>query len=204
MHPFREISPIRRPNRVECKHYSSYLKTLREDFKERCGYCDDSDRLRIRSYTIDHFVPQSPDGFTHDIMPNYYYNLVYSCRYCNSAKTNKWPTKDHKTHHDGKIGFIDPIENEYTYLYKRTLTGKITPQDDTNELAHHIIKELKLWLPIHERMWKLEKIKKLNDLIQIKLDELEYGALKVEMEQLHYQILKVWMKIQDSVFVDNE
>ena len=204
MHPFRETTPTRRPERAECKYYNSYLKTLREDFQERCGYCDDSDRLRIRSYTIDHFIPQNPKGFIHDIKPNNYYNLVYACRYCNSAKTNKWPTKNHKVHNDGKMGFIDPVEKEYTDFYKRSNKGKIEPVDDKNVLAHHIIEELKLWLPIHERMWKLEKIKKLNELIQSKLDNVEAGEYKIELEQLHYQILKVWIKIQDSVFVENE
>jgi len=204
MHPFRETTPIRRANRAECQHYSTYLKTLREDFKERCGYCDDSDTLRIRSYTIDHFVPQNPSGFAHTIKSNYYYNLVYACRYCNSAKTNKWPSLDATIHHNGKEGFIDPIEEDYTKLYKRSKTGKITPSDDTNDLAIHIIDELKLWLPIHERMWKLEKINKLNDLVENKINKVEDGELKTQLEQLHYQLLKSWKKIQESIFVENE
>lgn len=204
MYLFREITPIRRLNRAECKHYSSYLKTLREDFKERCGYCDDSDKLRIRSYTIDHFVPQNPSDFNHTIKSNYYYNLVYACRYCNSAKKNKWPSKDPRVHNNGKEGFIDPIDEDYTNLYKRSNTGKITPSDDTNDLAKHIIDELKLWLPIHERMWKLEKINKLNDLVENKIDKVGDGELKTQLEQLHYELLKTWKKIQESVFVENE
>lgn len=200
---FRSATPIRRPDRKECKHYYSYLDTLRADFNQRCGYCDDLDRLRIRSFTIDHFVPQTPKDFTHDIPPNYYYNLVYSCRYCNGAKTNKWPTKDAKTPNDGKTGFIDPINDQYTKLYKRSATGKIIPIDDS-ELAKHIIKELKLWLPVHERMWKLEKVKQLNDKIVEKLKTIVDETIKKELEQLHYEVLKMWYQIQETVFVENE
>ena len=69
---FRELTPNRRPDRKECKHYRSYRKTLREDFNNRCGYCDDSDRLRIRSFTIDHFVPQNPKDFRQMITTIWY------------------------------------------------------------------------------------------------------------------------------------
>ncbi|WP_289028713.1 HNH endonuclease [uncultured Algoriphagus sp.] len=200
---FRTATPTRRPDRKECKHYYSYLGTLRADFNQRCGYCDDFDRLRIRSFTIDHFVPQNPKDFEHDIPPNYYYNLVYSCRYCHGAKTNKWPTKDAQTPNDGKAGFIDPINDQYTKLYKRSATGKIIPSDDS-ELAKYIIKELKLWLPVHERMWKLEKVKQLNDKIEEKLKTITDETIKKELEQLHYEVLKVWYQIQESVFVENE
>lgn len=200
---FRDTTPIRRSGRKECKHYYSYLDTLRTDFNQRCGYCDDLDSLRIRSFTIDHFVPQKPKGFKHDIEPNYYDNLVYACRYCNGAKINKWPTKDANKSTDGKIGFIDPVDEEYTKLYKRSISGKIVPSNDS-ELAKHIMKELKLWLPIHERMWKLEKVKELNTKIVEKLKIVADAALKKELEQLHYEVLKVWYQIQESVFIENE
>ena len=159
--------------------------------------------MRIRSFTIDHFVPQNPDGFIHDIAPNYYYNLVYSCRYCNSAKTNKWPTKDPEVPHSEGEGFIDPTNEDYTTLFKRSKSGKIVPFQDS-ELADYIIKELKLWLPIHERMWKLERLKQLNEQIKTQLKLIKDEAIRKELETLHYQILKELDIIQDSIFVENE
>ena len=202
-HHFRNSTPIRRPNRIVCKHYSSYLVTLRADFNQRCGYCDDLDRLRIRSFTIDHFVPQNPDSFTHSISPNYYYNLVYACRYCNGAKTNKWPTKDGTIHNDGKIGFIDPVNDTYTKLFKRSKLGKIIPSKKS-ELAEYIIEELNLWLPIHERMWKLERLKQLNNQIKSRLSSFMDQELKNELKALHYQVLVELDAIQESIFVENE
>src|SRR5688500_7845216 len=121
MYPFKDATPKRRIDREECVHYESYRKTLREDFLSRCGYCGDIDVLRIRSFTIDHFVPQKPKNFSHTILANNYYNLVYSCRYCNSAKTNKWPTNDPALPNDGKVGFVEPTLELYTGMYQRDL-----------------------------------------------------------------------------------
>lgn len=205
MEPFREKMPVRRLNRKECKHYSSYHDTLREDFNQRCGYCDDNDLYRIRSFTIDHFIPQNPDGFTHDVKSNYYYNLVYSCRYCNSSKTNKWPSKDANNSicDDGQKGFIDPVDKNYSDLFERSSDGKIILTDSSNHLAKYIHNELKLWLTIHERMWKLEKTKKLNELIKEKLKEITDPKLKAAMEHLQYKALLILEEIQSNIFVQN-
>lgn len=200
---FRKNTPLRRPDRKECKHYTSYKKTLREDFNNRCGYCDDIDFQKVRSFTIDHFIPQNPVGFNHGIAPNYYYNLVYSCGYCNTSKTNKWPTNNSAISNDGNVGFIDPIEIDYTNLYKRDINGKIQPVDSANNLANYIINELKLRLPVHQKMWKLEQVRLLNNEIATKLENLEDGELKAELEKEHYQILKLWVSIQESIFVEN-
>lgn len=204
MHPFRKKTPLRRKDRAKCKNYNSYRDTLREDFNQRCGYCDDLDIYRIRSFTIDHFVPQNPTEFTCTIAPNYYYNLVYACRYCNAAKTNKWPSKDEKIHHNGKEGFIDPVEKIYTELYQRTSTGRIEPVNSEDELAWFIISELKLWKPIHERMWKLEKVDLLIEKIEEKLNMISDPILKEQMESIHYNLLKTWREIQKGIFVENE
>lgn len=204
MYTFRQLTPKRRANRDECKNYNSYHKTLREDFNKRCGYCDDLDKLRIRSFTIDHFIPQNPNGFSHTVSSNYYYNLVYSCRYCNSSKTNKWPTKDPAKHNNGLEGFVEPTTEEYTKLFQRSVVGKIIPIDPGNDLANYIIEELKLWLPIHEKMWKLEKIKSLHIQIKDKLNNIADSDLKSQLERLHYLILKELLDIQESIFVENE
>lgn len=200
---FRKDTPSRRQDRNECKHYTSYKKTLKEDFNHRCGYCDDTDFQKVRNFTIDHFVPQNPTGFSHTIAPNYYYNLVYSCGYCNTSKTNKWPTNDSKKSNDGIVGFIDPIEQKYTNLYSRDINGRIQPVSSTNNLAKYIIKELKLWLPIHEKMWKLEKVRKLNKDIEKRLNGMLEGELKVKLEREHYEILKIWVSIQENIFTEN-
>lgn len=203
MHSFRDGTPKRRKDREECQNYKSYLKTLREDFLQRCGYCNDLDKLRIRSFTIDHFVPQNPKDFTHTIRPNYYYNLVYSCRYCNSSKTNKWPSMDPTICNDGSVGFIDPTSDSYTQIYKRDADGKITPNASKSPLAVYIIDELKLWLPIHQLMWKLERIIKLELETKKKLDQIADPILKNDMKDIHYAILTEIHDIRQNIFTAN-
>lgn len=204
MYPFRITTPNHRPNRAVCDHYSSYRKTLREDFGNRCGYCDSSDLIRIRSYAIDHFIPQNPVGFTHTIAPNNYYNLIYACNYCNTYKSNKWPTLDPNNPNDGTEGFVKPTTVDYTSRFKRSKEGRILPNTDTDSVAKYIINELKLWLPVHERMWKLEKIRLLESKIKTALKNIPDGELKTEILDIHYKVLLMLTEIQDSIYKDNE
>src|SRR5579862_6994237 len=190
MPDFRTHHPSRRPGRKVCVKYGSYLKTLRSDFVFRCGYCNDPDRYRIRSFTIDHFVPRNPDGWTHTIPDNHYYNLVYSCRHCNSAKLNKWPTQDPLVHNDGTVGFVDPCDVSYANLFERTNVGAIKLQNPADPLAAWIYAELNLWQPIHERMWKLEQIKTESERLKNLLAASQPGPLKDQLQALHYQILQ--------------
>lgn len=200
---FRDITPKLRENRNECELYTSYRKTLRQDFKHRCGYCNDIDKRRIRSFTIDHFVPQNPKDFTHNIKPNYYYNLIYSCSYCNLAKSNKYPTKDPKKPHNGTVGFIDPTTEEYTQTFERTQFGKIIAKEQS-DLTDHIIENLNLWYPIHERMWKLERVMKLNLDIKEKLRKTKNAEIIKDLKDLHYDLLVEIVDIQENIFVENE
>lgn len=204
MYPFRNKTPQRRANRKVCKHYTSYRNTLKEDFNSRCGYCHDSDRYRINSFAIDHFVPRNPSGFKATILDNDYSNLVYSCRYCNTAKSNKWPTNDETIYNDGTIGFIDPAEQDYTDLFQRSSFGCIEPTDSENPLAHYIIAELKLWLPIHEKMWKLEKLDRISEEIEQKIKETRDDDSIKLLEDIHYKLLKGLQEITKGIFVENE
>jgi hypothetical protein len=199
MQPFRNVAPKHQPNRKECVHYSSYLDSLELDFNKRCGYCNDLNSYKIRSYAIDHFVPRNPVGFTHTIKPNYYYNLVYSCNYCNSSKSNKWATKDPAIHNDGKKGFVFPPDTEYDNLFQRDTDGTILPLNN-QELANHIIKELNLKNPIHSLMWRFEKILNLEKEVSEKLSSNDDNELKAQ----HYELTKQVIAIIRNIFSDND
>lgn len=133
-----------KPSRTCTKTYSDYSRFrpyLRDDFNQRCGYCDDPDNHygQEMSYHIDHFKPKSefPDLKTN------YNNLVYSCPYCNRAKSNKW--KDIE-------GFIDPCESEYDKHLERSPKGEIIYRTDRGE---YIATNLKLYLKRHRLIWTL-------------------------------------------------
>jgi 5-methylcytosine-specific restriction endonuclease McrA len=200
MPQFREKTPKRRDNREPCTHYKSYKDTLRDDFNKRCGYCDDSDFFKVRSFAIDHFVPRNPEDFEHDIDPNYYYNLVYACSFCNLAKSNKWPTKDATRHNDGEVGFIEPTNDDYSNFFKRAEKGDIQSNGVNNLLAQHIIKELKLWLAVHTITWRLEKLYFLEKEISLKLQTNSDPDAKAE----HYEIMKEISKLYENLFKVNE
>jgi 5-methylcytosine-specific restriction endonuclease McrA len=204
MYPFRNKTPKRRDNAANRKNYESHRKDLRTDFNNRCGYCDDSDIFRIRSFTIDHFVPKSPKDFTHDIESNFYYNLVYACSFCNGAKTNKWITKDASIHHDGKQGFIDPTDDDYTNLFKRDKNGTITCNGINEHLSEYIISELKLWYPVHRITWKIEKLNHLETGIALEIKALESSNRKTELEAMHNEIKNELADLFLDLFAENE
>ena len=85
----RERIPTRRFDPKSVSDYHQYKEDLREDFKCRCGYCNDHDYFRTTDYQIDHFVSRTQ---MKRIELTDYSNLVYSCRSCNNSKRAKWPT----------------------------------------------------------------------------------------------------------------
>lgn len=157
MNPFRDKTPKHRAKRKKCKHYTSYKTTLRIDFLKRCGYCNDLHIDYKRYYVIDHFVPQNPSDFSHNIPPNNYYNLVYACCFCNGKKSNTWPTKDARIHNDGKKGFVMPTKNAYGNLFERDNNGFIKVKSNS-KLGKYIFEQLHLGWHLHALIWKFEKI----------------------------------------------
>jgi uncharacterized protein (TIGR02646 family) len=113
--PNRNVVPQR-------PRYSAYRNELRADFNNACGYCDDSDiRIDRISFHIDHFAPQ--DIFPH--LVNSYSNLVYTCRFCNRAKWDKWVGDNENIPNNGLVGFIDPCHTDYEIHLGRATSGNI-------------------------------------------------------------------------------
>jgi len=138
-----------KPNRT-CKltyaSYTSFKPHIRVDFNKRCGYCDDLDVYHggSRGYQIDHFKPHSITRFS--ALKEEYSNLVYSCPFCNRAKSNKWEDTD---------GFIDPCDEEYDNHLERNDRGQIKA---TSERGKYIHKNLNFHLKRHVLLWMIEKI----------------------------------------------
>ncbi|WDE05431.1 HNH endonuclease [Thalassomonas viridans] len=148
----REIVPKR--NFVEKKgHYREYRPDLRKDFNGACGYCDDNDEFQDKStFHIDHFAPKSkfPE------LELEYENLVYSCRFCNVAKSNKWISNDAEISHNGVKGFIDPCDDNYDEHIYRDFKGAINAK---SSIGAYLVKELNLGLIRHEYLWKARKLR---------------------------------------------
>jgi hypothetical protein len=196
---FRTTIPVRRLGRAKCDHYSSYRDTLKEDFLSRCGYCNDLDRFRTRSYMIDHFVPQKPDGCTSTIDPADYYNLVYACSHCNLAKSNKWPTNNISVHNDGIAGFVEPTTEEYSNLFQRNDLGEIVCSDN-NAIAQYIFIELKLDLPKHSIVWQLERLWILKTQIEASQAQVKDKLLEAELQSISSSMTNLFL---DLFEIDN-
>lgn len=181
MSMFHKTPPTLSKNIRQRSHYGKYKDDLAKDFHNCCGYCDDSD-LYIggkRFYQIDHFAPKSLFAE----LENEYSNLVYSCPFCNGAKSNKWlGTTSTENIVDNK-GFINPHDPDYGNHLKRGYDGKIVPLDSIGE---YMFKELKLGLERHEIIYKLDII--LNQLEDLK-GKIRHKQQNKQTQDLEYTYL---------------
>ncbi|MGZ4055279.1 MAG: HNH endonuclease signature motif containing protein [Bacteroidia bacterium] len=190
MYPFRDKTPKHRTGRRVCVNYAQYKVTLRADFNNCCGYCNDHDSNSKRSYVIDHFVPQNPDGFTHSIKPNRYRNLIYSCSFCNGQKSNKWPTNDARNPNNGTDGFIIPTEKAYGDLFERDVNGYIIVKNNS-AIGKYIFKELNLGWVLHSLNWKFEKLLSQEKTLKQIYDRSNDPAVKKTIDDLRSLRLSV-------------
>ena len=153
MNKFRDELPIKEEVLTVVSKYQDHKPTLVKNFRGKCGYCNDNDIWRNTYYEIDHYIPK---GYLTEEEKKEYWNLIYSCRYCNNSKRAKWPTKERDKDNDGKEGFVSPYLEKYDLLFKRDEEGKIIPQSD---LAIWMYKNLNLGLKRHSIIWQLENLK---------------------------------------------
>ncbi len=131
MIPLRDRIPSRRPNPTlnpTGSDWSDHKSDLKEDFNSHCGYCHSYDGYRHTYFEVDHFVPKSEitkNGWA--ISLTQYSNLVYSCKFCNNKKWNKWTTNNDTIFNDGSKGFVDPCNPNYDTHFYRTTNGAIRP-----------------------------------------------------------------------------
>ena len=182
--PFRHHTPVR-SDVGERARYQCYKEDLRRDFKERCGYCDDPDEFfgGVEGYHIDHFAPKSE----FPQLETEYSNLVYSCRYCNGKKSNKWVGNDYSISHNGSEGFIDPCDKAYEYHLDRDADGCIFGR---SKLGRYMVNNLHLFLLRHQFIWQTQRLAERRD----KLDSL-IANLGSESEERLTPLLKEFHEI---------
>ncbi len=107
-------------------------------------------------------------------------------------------------HHDGKQGFIDPTSDEYTNLFKREKDGTIKCNGLNEYLSEYIIRELKLWYPVHRITWKIEKLNYLEKSVALEIQALENSNRKTELEAMHNEIKMELADLFIDLFAENE
>lgn len=181
----KELKPSRRKVEEQTR-YQLYRKDLRDDFNCACGYCDDSDEFLDKStFHIDHFAPKSKFPQLELV----YENLVYSCRFCNVSKSNKWAMYDHTPSNNGTKGFIDPCKDDYEKHLYRSEKGVILP---ASKLGEYMIKELNLGLIRHEYLWKARQLRKRRLTLAKLLERLPRGSDRRE------EVLEAILRLVDE------
>lgn len=182
----KKIKPKRTYTGEKWKTNQTNKKYLAEDFHYRCAYCDDFEKYNggYRAYHVEHFAPKTkfPElEFTYD-------NLLYVCPYCNSSKSDKWPSSDSSISVVGDKGFLDPCEDDYYNHLHREIDGSI---GYSTPLGEYIYKELKLYLKRHKLIYRTclldEIITELGELIDAKKEKKEDVS---QLEKLESLLLK--------------
>lgn len=153
MNALREHVPCRREYSECCRPISSVKEMLRQDFGARCAYCGDSDVIGCspRYFHVDHFAPKKK----FPLLEFAYENLVYSCPYCNGAKSDYWAGKDQTENIVGEEGIANPCTEEYDRHFERHENGTIIPK---TELGCFMYRRLKLYLRRHHLIYKIERL----------------------------------------------
>ena len=141
-------------------------KHLSDDFNRRCAYCDDRVFYcgGINSFHIDHFAPKSK----FPKLEFEYKNLMYSCPYCNLAKSDKWPSDDSRLNVVGKSGFVDPCTDEYEEHLERAENGIIRAK---TELGSYMVHELKLYLQRHAIFFLMDELRDRRQLLMERIND---------------------------------
>ncbi|WP_046756589.1 HNH endonuclease [Kordia jejudonensis] len=188
---FREYTPKRRNITTDVSAYRKHRNDLKIDYKNRCGYCNDIDTWRFIWFEIDHFIPKTRNKkpFLTIKTETDYSNLVYSCRSCNNAKRNKWPSNNQNIPNINNKGFIDPCDDNYSEQFDRLDSGRIIPK---TELGEWMYNAMKLYKPQHEIIWNIDLLDKL-------IDEIEELLKSSPSDELTSRLLKGYREFKKYV-----
>jgi len=168
MRAFREFTIIRNCNK-EYKQYSTYKPHLKNDFKNRCAYCNILDSSITTPFEVDHFIPKNT--FKHDWpeCDTLYGNLMYSCKKCNGAKSDQYSGVLDKENFVNDE-FYNPVDSDLGEIFFRNEVGGIDSEDKKGK---EMIQKIKLYRPIHNLAWIVEKLQLTLENINKKLDTVD-------------------------------
>lgn len=154
---FREHE-IRRTCTDQFDSPQKYRSNLQKDFQGRCCYCNMSEELVTIPYHVEHFIPEKVFKGIRDDLKTDYNNLMWSCPKCNLSKGDKYKGNIHDYSKMENTLFYNPVEIDYNRVFYRNELGGI----DSDDLkGREMIKMLKLYRPVHNLAWLLERLEKL-------------------------------------------
>ncbi len=158
---FRQLvrrSSYSRPSETEYYAYAhyraNYQHEIAEDCAQRCVYCDSHENEvgGREAMQIDHFRPHSRQEFEH--LKDVPTNFLHSCARCNNWKRAKWPSPNPDASHDGRVGFIDPFNDDRRIYFEVQPDGELRA---IHPVGTYLIKLLALNRP-YLRLLRLKRI----------------------------------------------
>ncbi len=169
-----------------------YRKFLRKDFHHRCCYCNMDDRLITQSYHIDHFIPKRAFEGKRDSLKTDYNNLMWSCPKCNMSKGGKYEGDIINNSRIENELFYNPVVTDYNTIFYRNELGGIDSDDPKGREMIHL---LKLYRPIHNLAWLVERIDHLCDALKQKIKkETDPEKKKLYESAYRYALDLYWNK----------
>ncbi|MFT3952299.1 MAG: HNH endonuclease signature motif containing protein [Oscillospiraceae bacterium] len=194
---FRDFKIIRTCNK-SYKTYESYRSYLKNDFSNRCAYCNLHENQITTSFEIDHFIPRDIFKVIRPDLETDYKNLVFSCKKCNDAKSNKF-AGDINSADPQNSQFYDPVLINYNDIFFRTEIGAI---DSNDEKGRQMIVDLQLYRPIHNLAWICEESSKVLDKINAKILEESNTQKKIILGQAKERISDYYI-VCKNIFISN-
>jgi len=143
--------------------YGEYKVDLECDFSKRCAYCNLHKESITTPFEVDHFIPRRTfKGIRDDLLEDYE-NLVYACKKCNTAKSAKF-YGDITSANATNERFYNPKEIDYNTIFYRNEYGAIVSDD---RKGREMIKDLKLYRPIHIIGWLCEELAIMGDKLDV-------------------------------------
>lgn len=134
-----------------------YRPYLQKDFHDRCCYCNMPRGLVTVPFHVEHFIPEDAFHGKKDSLKTDYNNLMWACPKCNLSKSNKY---EGDLEHSDKIEnllFYNPVETDYDTIFYRNELGGI---DSDDPKGREMIKLLKLYRPVHNLAWMVERLER--------------------------------------------
>lgn len=170
---------IKRTCKEQFDKYQKYKPYLEKDFKERCCYCNMPSELVTTAYHVEHFIPIKIFTGKKDSLLTDYRNLMWACPKCNLSKGDKYKGNLLESNEIKNELFYNPVEVDYNNIFFRNEIGGI---DSDDMKGREMIKLLKLYRPIHNLAWLIERLERLA----LELDQ----AAKQEKNLERREILK--------------
>lgn len=197
----KKTVPVRSYTGEQWKTNKTNKKYLAIDFDHRCAYCDDLDSVYAgrESYAVEHFAPKEKFPkleYTYD-------NLLYACRFCNTFKSDDWPSDSPTVNIVGDRGYIDPCTNEYyEHLDRDENTGCIYYK---TEIGKYMYEHLRLYLKRHSIIFMVEKLEEKRTELKASIDnDIEKGFDVSKKEQALFILDNEFFSYYSQLRFENE